>query len=98
LEQLSIESLPKDLPDKIDVDISGLMEIGDSSLVGDLVLPDGVEVLSDPEEVVVVVIAQAAEEVEEVEEEEELEEGAEPEVLEGGKREDEEEEEESDEE
>jgi large subunit ribosomal protein L25 len=98
LEQLSIESLPKDLPDKIDVDISGLMEIGDSILVGDLVVPDGVEVLSDPEEVVVVVIAQAAEEVEEVEEEEELEEGAEPEVLEGGKREDEEEEEESDEE
>ena len=98
LEQLSIESLPKDLPDKIDVDISGLMEIGDSILVGDLVVPDGVEILSDPEDVVVVVIAQAAEEVEEVEEEEELEEGAEPEVLEGGKREEEEEEEESDEE
>ena len=95
LEQLSIESLPKDLPDKIDVDISGLMEIGDSILVGDLVVPDGVEILSDPEDVVVVVIAQAAEEVEEVEEEEVLEEGAEPEVLERGKREDGEEEEES---
>ncbi|MFC1922418.1 50S ribosomal protein L25 [Chloroflexota bacterium] len=94
LEQLSIESLPKDLPDKIDVDISGLMEIGDSILVGDLVVPDGVEILSDPEDVVVVVIAQAAEEVEEVEEEEVLEEGAEPEVLERGKREDGEEEEE----
>ena len=93
LEQLSIESLPKDLPDRIDVDIAGLMEIGDSILVGDLVVPDGVEVLSDPDEVVVVVIAQAAEEVEEVEEEE-IEEGAEPEVLERGKREDEEEEEE----
>ncbi|MES0360707.1 MAG: 50S ribosomal protein L25 [Anaerolineales bacterium] len=95
LEQLSIESLPKDLPDKIDVDISGLMEIGDSILVGDLVVPDGVEILSDPEDVVVVVIAQAAEEVEEVEEEEVLEEGEEPEVLERGKREDGEEEEES---
>lgn len=95
LEQLSIESLPKDLPDKIDVDISGLMEIGDSILVVDLVVPDGVEILSDPEDVVVVVIAQAAEEVEEVEEEEVLEEGEEPEVLERGKREDGEEEEES---
>jgi large subunit ribosomal protein L25 len=95
LEQLSIESLPKDLPDKIDVDISGLMEIGDSILVRDLVVPDGVEILSDPEDVVVVVIAQAAEEVEEVEEEEELEEGVEPEVLERGKREDGEEEEEA---
>jgi large subunit ribosomal protein L25 len=94
LEQLSIESLPKDLPDRIDVDISGLLEIGDSVLVGDLVVPEGVEILSDPEEVVVVVIAQAAEEVEEVEEEEEIEEGVEPEVLERGKREGEEEEEE----
>jgi len=97
LEQLSIESLPKDLPDKIDVDISGLMEIGDSVLVGDLVVPDGVEILSDPDEVVVVVIAQAAEEVEEVEEEE-IDEDAEPEVLERGKREEEEEEEEESEE
>ena len=97
LEQLSIESLPKDLPDKIDVDISGLLEIGDSVLVGDLVVPDGVEILSDPDEVVVVVIAQAAEGVEEVEEEE-IDEDAEPEVLERGKREDEEEEEEETEE
>jgi large subunit ribosomal protein L25 len=96
LEQVSIESLPKDLPDRINVDISGLMEIGDSILVRDLVVPDGVEILSDPDDVVVVVIAQAAEEVEEVEEEE-IEEGAEPEVLEGGKREEEEEEEEKEE-
>ena len=82
LEQLSIECLPTDLPDRIDVDISGLSEIGDSILVGDLTVPEGVEVMDDPEEVVVVVIPQAAEEEEEVEEEEvELEEGAEPEVV-----------------
>jgi large subunit ribosomal protein L25 len=82
LEQISIECLPTNLPDKLDVDISGLEEIGDSILVGDLTAPDGVEIMNDPEDVVVVVIAQAAEEVEEVEEEEvELEEGAEPEVV-----------------
>jgi large subunit ribosomal protein L25 len=98
LEQLSIECLPKDLPDRIDVDISGLMEIGDSILVGELNVPEGVEILSDPDEVVVVVIAQAAEEVEEVEEEEEFEEGVEPEVLERGKREEEEQEKEIEEE
>jgi large subunit ribosomal protein L25 len=99
LEQLSIECLPTDLPDKIDVDISELGEIGDSILVGDLIIPDGIEVMNDPEDVVVVVIAQAAEEVEEVEEEEvELEEGAEPEVLDRGKREEGEEEEEVEEE
>lgn len=82
LEQISIECLPTNLPDKFDVDISGLNEIGDSILVGDLTAPEGVEIMNDPEDVVVVVIAQAAEEVEEVEEEEvEFEEGAEPEVV-----------------
>jgi large subunit ribosomal protein L25 len=93
LEQLSIESLPTNLPDRIDVDISGLVEIGDSILVRDLVIPEGVEVLNDLEDVVVVIIAPAVEE-EEVEEEEEIEveEGEEPEVLERGKREEEEEE------
>lgn len=87
LEQISIETLPTNLPDSFEVDISGLTEIGDSILVGDLSAPEGVEILNDPEDVVVVVIAQAAEEVEEVEEELELEEGVEPEVLERGKRE-----------
>jgi large subunit ribosomal protein L25 len=93
LEQLSIECLPTNLPDRIDVDVSGLAEIGDSLLVSDLIVPDGVEILNDPEDVVVVVIPPAVEEEEEVEEEEvEVEEGAEPEVLERGKREEEEEE------
>jgi large subunit ribosomal protein L25 len=98
LEQLSIECLPTDLPDKIDVDISGLSEIGDSILVSDLDVAEGIEILNDPEDVVVVVIAPAAEEEEEVEEEEiEVEEGVEPEVLERGKVEEGEEEEETEE-
>lgn len=90
LEQVSIECLPKDLTESIEADISGLNEIGDSLLVKDLVVPDGVEILSDPEEVVVVIIAQAAEEEIEEEEEVEVEEGMEPEVIERGKREEEE--------
>jgi large subunit ribosomal protein L25 len=94
LEQLSIECLPKDLPDNIEVDISGLNEIGDSLLVRDLIAPNGVEILSDPEDVVVVVIAQAAEEEVEEEEVEIVEEGMEPEVIERGKREEGEEDEE----
>jgi large subunit ribosomal protein L25 len=99
LEQLSIECLPTNLPDSIEVDISGLTEIGDSLLVSDLVAPEGVEILNDPEDVVVVVIAQAAEEEEEEEEEElELEEGMEPEMVERGKRDELEEEEEIEEE
>ena len=87
LEQISIESLPTNLPDSLEVDISGLAEIGDNILVGDLTAPEGVVILNDPEDVVVVVIAQAAEEVVELEEELELEEGVEPQVLERGKRE-----------
>lgn len=94
LEQLSIECVPTNLPDRIDVDLSGLTEIGDSISVGDIIAPEGVEILNDPDEVVVVVIAQAAEEEEEEEELElELEEGVEPEMVERGKREEEEQEE-----
>jgi large subunit ribosomal protein L25 len=90
LDQLSIESLPTNLPDRIDVEISGLVEIGDSILVSDLVVPEGVEILNDPEDVVVVILAPAVEEEEEEEEEEvELEEGEEPEVVERGKLEEE---------
>ena len=84
--------MPTNLPESIEVDISGLAEIGDNLLVGDISAPEGVEILNDPEDVVVVVIAQAVEEVEE-EEELELEEDMEPEMVERGKREEEEEEE-----
>ena len=86
LENLEFEALPRDLPKRIEVDISGLIEIGDSLTVGDLNLPETVEVLHDPEEAIAVVTMPEAEvEVEEVEEE--LEEEAEPEVIERGKRE-----------
>lgn len=88
LEQLSIECLPKDLPNRIDVDVSRLEQIGDSILVSDITIPEGVEVLTDPDDVVAVVIAQAEEEVEEVEIEEEEE--LEPEVVDRGRREEEE--------
>jgi len=45
LRTLRIECLPKDLPDSIQVDVSAL-KIGDSILVGDIKLPDGVEALN----------------------------------------------------
>lgn len=89
LEQLSIECLATNLPDRLEVDISGLTEIGDSLLVRDVTAPEGVDILNDPEDVIVVVIAQAAEEEVEEEEELELEEGMEPEMV-GERDEDEE--------
>ena len=81
VESLDIECLPSDLVDRIVVDISGLESIGDSILVRDLPVPDGITIMEDPGTMIVVATAPAAEEVEEPEEELELEEGAEPEVI-----------------
>jgi large subunit ribosomal protein L25 len=91
LEQLEVECLPRDLVDRIDVDVSNLKAIGDTITVRDLEIPGGIEVLTNPEEVIVVATAQISE-PEVVEEELEVVEGVEPEVIERGKREIEEEE------
>ena len=89
LESLEVECFPQDLPERITIDLSILGEIGDAIYVRDLHLPDVVEVLEDPDEMVILVTAQEAEPVEE---EEEVAEAAEeePEVIERGKREEEE--------
>jgi large subunit ribosomal protein L25 len=90
-EHIEIECLPGDLPNLIEVDISGLGEIGDALYVRDLVIPSNVEVLTELDELVVVITAPAAEPIEEeVEEEEEVYGAEEPEVIERGKREEEE--------
>lgn len=94
ISSIEIEALPQDLPEGFIVDISTLNAIGDSLFVKDIVVPENVEVLSNPEELVVIVSSSfTAEEEEEVEgemEEEELEETeVEPEVIEKGKKEDE---------
>lgn len=72
LEQVEIEAYPKDLMDYFEVDISILEEIGSSLFVRDLVVPDEVEVLTHPDEIIVVVTSPAME-VEPVEVEEEIE-------------------------
>lgn len=96
MDQVEVDALATDLPEFITVDVSGLEEIGNSIAVADLQLGDGVDVLNDPEDVLVVVSAQTAEIEEEVDEEgleEDLEAGlSEPEVIEKGKAEEEDEE------
>lgn len=96
VEQLDVEALPRDLPERIEVDVSNLLEIGDAIYVRDLSLSGDVSVHAEPDDVIVVVTIPAAEpEPEEEEEvEEELLEGAEPEIIERGRREEEEEEQE----
>ncbi len=55
LHELKIEAMPKDLPHNIEVDISLLTEIGSQVLSKDLVLPAGVSLLENPEEVVALI-------------------------------------------
>ncbi len=62
---MEVSCLPTEIPEAVEVDVSGLA-IGDSLLVKDVQAPEGVEILTDPEEAVVSVVApQAAVEGEE---------------------------------
>ena len=79
LESIEVECLPQDLPERVEVDLSSLKEIGDQIMVKDLPAMPGVEVLDDPETVVVVATALSEAALEE--EEKELEEGLEPELI-----------------
>ncbi|MBC7334008.1 MAG: 50S ribosomal protein L25 [Actinobacteria bacterium] len=82
LRELHIECLPKDIPEKIEYDISDL-KMGDVVKVSDLKLSERIKVISHPEEVIVSIIHATRlreEEVagEEIEEEEAV---KEPEVI-----------------
>jgi large subunit ribosomal protein L25 len=82
VEEVEVECFPRDLPERIIVDLLSLKEIGDAIYVRDLQLSSNVEILTDPDEMIVLVTAPAGE----VEEEEGLE-VAQPEVIEKGKKE-----------
>jgi large subunit ribosomal protein L25 len=82
LRELSIEALPLEIPEHLDLDVSGLA-IGDALRVADVHVPDGVKVLDEPETTVASVMAPTRI-VEEVPEAEEGAEGAEGEAPEGG--------------
>lgn len=49
LDHLTIEALPADIPEQIEVDVSVLEELDSSIFVKDLVIPPGVDVHNDPE-------------------------------------------------
>ncbi|MEW5868294.1 MAG: 50S ribosomal protein L25 [Chloroflexota bacterium] len=84
-EEVEVECLPRDLPERIEVDLSVLKEIGDAIYVRDLVIAPEVEVLTDGDEMIILVTAPAAEP--KVEGEEAIAAEEEPEVIERGKRE-----------
>lgn len=76
LREVSIKCLPVNIPELIEVDISPL-QIGEGISAGTLALPEGVTLLTGPEETLVQVLAPEAEEEEELPEGEEEIEGEE---------------------
>ena len=86
LYELEVECLPKDIINIIEVSVEGLTDLGDTILVSDVVVPEGINILTDLEEAVARVAYAGIVEVEEEEEEEGLELDAEDvEVIEKGK-------------
>ena len=74
LDTVEVECLPADIPQHIDVDVSGITDITSTIHVRDLAVPPAVTILSDPDASVVSVTLRAVEEevVEEAPEAEEV--------------------------
>ena len=85
LNELEVECMPQDLPERVVIDISGLTEVGAGIHVRDVVISDKVKILDDPAEMIVVASATREEKV--VVEEAPAEEEAAPEESEPGKKE-----------
>ena len=54
LEELEVECLPTDLPERIDVDITALQRPGEGIRVREVKVPDTIQLLNDPETMVAV--------------------------------------------
>ncbi|QIN79402.1 50S ribosomal protein L25 [Rubrobacter marinus] len=52
--EVEVETLPGDIPQELEVDVSGL-DINENLSIGDIRLPEGITLISDPEEVAVTV-------------------------------------------
>lgn len=90
MRELEIEVDPANIPNRVEVDVNPL-RIGDSVHVRDIALPEGVELVGEPDSTVCVVSAPRAV-VETVAATEEVEVAAEPEVIGKAKKDEEEEE------
>ncbi|WP_028840631.1 50S ribosomal protein L25/general stress protein Ctc [Thermodesulfobacterium hveragerdense] len=61
MHDLTVECLPSNIPDKIQVEISNL-DLGDVLHVKDIRVPEGVKVLDNPEDTVITIVAEGGEE------------------------------------
>jgi large subunit ribosomal protein L25 len=55
LDTVQVKALPRDLPDQLVVDPSKLEDVGDHITVADLVVPEGVTLLTEPEHQIAIV-------------------------------------------
>lgn len=55
LTVVTVQAVSSKLPDAIEYDAEKLVEVGDSVTIGDLIAPAGVEIISDPTQVIVTV-------------------------------------------
>lgn len=62
LNEVEVEALPTDLPEKIEVDVNSLDEVDKQVTVGGLKVPEGVEIVTAKEEIVVKVAPAVSEE------------------------------------
>jgi len=55
LDTVEVTALPSNLPDELTVDGTKLVEVGDKLAVSDIVVPEGVTILTDPSQTIAVV-------------------------------------------
>jgi large subunit ribosomal protein L25 len=60
LDTVEVESIPAKLPDELLFDGEKLVEVGDSATVADLIVPDGVVILSEPNQTLATVFEPSA--------------------------------------
>jgi large subunit ribosomal protein L25 len=65
VDEIEVEALPADLPNRITIDLGSLTEIGKAITVGDLIVGEGVKLLTSRDELVARVMQAEAEVVEE---------------------------------
>ena len=63
VHEIEVESLPSDLPERIDIDIEHL-DVGQSLHVADVAVPEGVRIVTSAEQVVALIAHKIEEEVE----------------------------------
>ncbi len=64
IDEVEVEALPTDLPEKLTVDVSKLTDVGQEVKVGELKVPSGVTILTDKDQSVVRVSALISKEAE----------------------------------